>query len=202
MAGFTKVHKGTVAVYEKFARQWDNHRPRVLIEKSWLDKFAQSLMPGARLLDVGCGAGEPISRYLIEKGFNLTGVDASRSMVEICRSRFPQENWIVMDMRKLFLDRNFDGIIGWDSFFHLNPDEQRRTLKHFHQHLNPGGNLLLTVGHEAGEVLGVVEGEAVYHSSLSPEEYKDILKSVGFKYAEMVLEDKNCDFRSFLFAAN
>jgi len=35
------------------------------------------------------------------------------------------------------------------------------TLQRFIQHLRSGGALLLTVGHEAGQVLGTVEGEAV-----------------------------------------
>lgn len=98
-----------------------------------------------------------------------------------------------MDMRELKLDRQFDGIIAWDSFFHLNPDEQRSTLQRFHKHLRPGGALLLTVGHKAGEVLGMVEGEAVYHSSLSQREYKHILGSAGFQETEMVLKDEICD---------
>ena len=104
-----------------------------------------------------------------------------------------------MDMRELAFDNKFDGIIAWDSFFHLKPDEQRSTLQRFIQHLRPGGALLLTVGDEAGEVLGTVEGEAVYHSSLSPEEYKRILSSAGFKNVEMVLRDEICD-RSVLLA--
>lgn len=98
-----------------------------------------------------------------------------------------------MDMREFELERQFDGIIGWDSFFHLNPDEQRTTLQRFFQHLRPGGALLLTVGHEAGEVLGVVAGEAVYHSSLSHQEYKQILSAAGFGHIEISPRDKSCD---------
>ncbi len=145
------------------------------------------------MLDVGCGAGEPISKYLIEQACSVTGIDSSPAMIDICKSRFSDEEWIVMDMRELALDKQFDGIAAWDSFFHLKPDEQRGTLQRFIQHLRPGGALLLTVGHEAGEVLGTVEGEAVYHSSLSPQEYKHILGSAGFKDVEMSLEDETCD---------
>lgn len=164
-----------------------------LREKFWLDTFIQSLPPGASLFDVGCGAGEPISKYLIEQGCSITGIDSSPTMIEICKSRFPDESWSRMDMRELALDQQFDGIVAWDSFFHLKPDEQRSTLQQFIERLRPGGALLLTVGHEAGEVLGTVEGEAVYHSSLSPQEYKHILASAGFQDIEMSLKDETCD---------
>jgi len=200
MSSFKEIHERTVAIYEKHAAGWDKHRSRLLREKSWLNKFIQSLPPGASLLDVGCGAGEPISRYLTEHDCSVTGIDSSQAMIEICKSRFSDEAWIVMDMRELELDKQFDGIVAWDSFFHLKPDEQRSTLQRFIRHLRPGGAMLLTVGHEAGEVLGTVEGEAVYHSSLSPEEYTHILTSAGCQNIEMVIKDENCD-RTVLLAS-
>ena len=199
MAGFNEIHERTIAVYETHAAEWDRNRTRFLREKAWLNKFTQSLQPGASLLDVGCGAGEPISGYLVAQKYAVTGIDSSQAMIEICRSRLSDAVWIVMDMRELALEHQFDGIIAWDSFFHLKPDEQRSTLQEFIQHLRPGGALLLTVGHEAGEVLGTVEGQAVYHSSLSPQEYKSILSSAGFQHIEMSLKDETCD-RSVLLA--
>lgn len=187
------IHARTITVYENHAHDWDKHRSRLLNERSWLNQFIQSLPSTASVLDVGCGAGEPIARYLLEHCLSVTGIDSSREMIEICRSRFPDESWRVMDMRKLSLGKQFDGIIAWDSFFHLNQDEQRDTLQRFIQHLRSGGAMLLTIGHEAGEVLGTVEGEAVYHSSLSPDEYKDILHMAGFRNVEIVLKSEDCD---------
>lgn len=200
MPNFDETHKRTIAVYEKNAEGWDKHRPRLLREKTWLNKFIQSLPSNASVLDVGCGAAEPISRFLVEQGLSVTGIDSSQAMIGICRYRFPNQAWLVMDMREMALDKRFEGIIAWDSFFHLNPDEQRKTLQRFGQYLLPGGSLLLTIGHEAGEVLGTVEGEAVYHSSLSTKEYRHILGSAGFQVIEMVLSDESCD-RSVLLAS-
>ena len=103
--------------------------PRVFFEKDWLERFISAVPVQSSILDVGCGAGEPIAAHLIERGFSVTGVDASPAMIEICRSRFPEMAWIVNDMRDLALERKFHGIIGWDSFFHLDPGEQRATLQ-------------------------------------------------------------------------
>jgi cyclopropane fatty-acyl-phospholipid synthase-like methyltransferase len=47
----------------------------------------------ARDLDLGCGAGEPIARYLIDAGCRVTGVDASSAMVALCSERFLGMDW-------------------------------------------------------------------------------------------------------------
>jgi len=40
------------------------------------------------VLDVGCGTGEPIARYLMDTGRRVFGVDSSPSMIGICHARF------------------------------------------------------------------------------------------------------------------
>ena len=42
--------------------------------------LANSLPPGASVLDVGCGNGIPLTRFLVEAGFNVLGVDSSSKM--------------------------------------------------------------------------------------------------------------------------
>lgn len=201
MLNFREIHDRTLEIYDKHAEAWGRHRPHSFFEKSWLDRFISVLPAQSSILDVGCGTGEPIAAYLIACGFCVTGVDGSPTMIKIARSRFTDMNWIGMDMRELALMMKFHGIVGWDSFFHLDPDEQRSTLQLFCEHLYPGGALLLTIGHEAGEVLGTVEGDRVYHSSLDPEEYRQILYSAGFKNVEITLQDEDCGSHTVLLAS-
>ena len=201
MLNFREIHERTLEIYDKHAEAWDLHRPRDFSEKPWLDRFVSVVPAQSSILDVGCGTGEPIAAYLIECGFSVTGVDGSPTMIEIARSRFTDINWIEMDMRELALLMKFNGIVSWDSFFHLDPDEQRSTLQLFCEHLYPGGALLLTIGHETGEVLGTVEGDRVYHSSLDPEEYRQILYSAGFNKVKIKLQDEDCGFHTVLLAS-
>jgi len=63
------------------------------------------------VLDIGCGMGEPIGRYLVEAGLAVTGVDSSASLIAMCRERFPDHEWLVADMRTLGLGRRFDGLL-------------------------------------------------------------------------------------------
>ena len=79
----------TLGVYDRQAERFDTERPRVLFERVWLDRFLAMVPPGGRILDVGCGAGEPIARYLMARGRQVTGLDASSAMLAIARRRFP-----------------------------------------------------------------------------------------------------------------
>src|ERR1700720_3455118 len=93
-----------ISLYQRNADDWDRERGRSLFEKDWLDRFLALLPQHASLLDIGCGAAEPIARYLIERGYHVTGIDSSSALIDICKDRFPDQNWIVADMRTLSLD--------------------------------------------------------------------------------------------------
>jgi len=190
----------TQQVYQRQARRFDAERVKILIERKWLTRFEALLPKPANILDLGCGAGKPIAQHLIQNGHALTGIDYAASMIALVQSRFPDHHWQVMDMRNLDLPTQFDGIIGWHSFFHLTPDEQRSTLTLLADHLKPGGALLLTVGPKAGEVIGHVGGEEVYHSSLSSEEYRKILGELEMEVVDFIFEDPQCDLATVLLA--
>lgn len=187
-------------IYEKNALDWEQHRYQGLMEKDWLDRFTAHITSGGHLLDLGCGTGRPIARYLIESGFKLTGVDFAVSMIAAAKEYFPNHRWLVQDMRSLDLADSFDGVFSWDGFFHLSIEEQRALIPTFTRLVKPGGALLLTVGPSEGEVLGTVEGESVYHASLSPDEYHELLCQGGFDQIEFVAEDDGCGGHSVLLA--
>lgn len=190
----------TQAIYERNAERFDNERGRLLIERPWLDRFCALVPAGGSVLDLGCGAGDPIARYLIAKGLAVTGADFSEPMLAIARRRFPQARWLFADMRTLNLSETFDGIVGWHSFFHLRQHEQRDVLKRLSEHLRPGGAMMLTVGPSAGEVTGHVGDDVVYHSSLAPEEYTALLAAQDIETVAFVAEDPACDGSTILLA--
>lgn len=192
---------GTQNVYTRQARGWDCNRNKGLFEKPWLDRFSARIQPGGHILDLGCGTGDPISKYLLDKGFQVTGVDYSDPMIKMAQERYPRANWIVKDMRAMNFTQNFDGLISWDGFFHLSVEEQRALITSFAGLVKHKGALLLTVGPKEGEVLGAVEGEDVYHASLSPSEYEQRLQENGFHEIEFVAEDVNCGLHSVLLAS-
>jgi len=190
----------TQSVYERQGVRYDAERAKILFERKWLSRFEEFLPQEATILDVGCGSGEPIAHYFIQNGHHLTGIDYAESMIKLAKKRFPDNQWHLVDMRNLDLPQQYDGIIGWHSFFHLTPEEQRSTLVRFAGHLKAGGVLMVTVGTEEGEVVGHVAGERVYHSSLAPEAYRQILNDLGMEIIDFVFEDPQCDYATVLLA--
>lgn len=181
-----------IGIYERRAREFDEIRSRVLFERAWLERFI-ALLPGkAAVLDLGCGHAEPIAAWLIAQGFSVTGVDTAPTLLALCRQRFPGHAWIESDMRGLALERNFAGIVAWDSFFHLPHDDQRAMFDVFRRHAAPGAALMFTSGPEHGEAVGDHAGEALYHASLAPEEYRRLLADAGFTVVAQKANDTDC----------
>jgi SAM-dependent methyltransferase len=181
-----------VDLYERHARSFDRDRNRSLQEKAWLDRFLGHVRPAGAVLDVGCGMGEPMARYCVEAGFRVVGIDSSPSLIAMCRARFPDAEWFVGDMRDLALHRRFEGILAWDSFFHLSGNDQRRMFRRFADHAQPGAPLMFTSGTSAGEAIGTYGGEPLYHASLDVVEYEHLLATNGFSVKSYVPNDPGC----------
>ncbi len=147
---------------------------------------------GQTVLDLGCGAGDPIGVWLHDQAFDVTGSDFSRDMLTLFAARIPGAKTVFSDMRDLSLPDRFDAIIGWGSFFHLTRDEQRTALPKIAKHLAPGGRLLLTVGPGEGEATGHVGHDEVFHASLSETAYRDLLEQNGCCVEAFVREDPEC----------
>ncbi len=180
-----------IDLYERRARDYDRDRGRSLQEKRWLDRFLTAAT-GRAILDLGCGMGEPIARHLVDRGASVTGVDSSPTMIGMCRERMPGAEWLVADMRTLALERRFDGVLAWDSFFHLSRDDQRAMFPLFAAHAAPGAALLFTSGTSEGVAIGSYHGEPLFHASLDAAEYGRLLVSNGFSVLDHVAEDPDC----------
>lgn len=165
--------------YERHAQAFDEARRRQFVERGWLDRFLLAVPKNGQILDLGCGAGEPIARYLIDKGRQLTGADVSERMIALARTRFPRHRWIRADMRTLTLDERFHGVIAWDSLFHLRPEEQAEMVAKAAGWLAPGGALLFNTGSARDESIGCQFGEELYHASLAPAEYRALFAAHG-----------------------
>ncbi|MDX8348575.1 class I SAM-dependent methyltransferase [Cognatiyoonia sp. IB215446] len=184
-----------ITIYEKHGTAWARDRARSLFEKPWLDRMLHAA-PRAKgavsVLDLGCGAGEPIATYLADRGAQITGVDASEPLTALFTQNLPDATVVRADMRQLALDRAFDAILAWDSFFHLSANDQRAMFAVFKAHAAPRAALMFTSGHVAGEAIGQVAGAPIYHASLSADEYRDLLHNHGFRVLHHMAEDPDC----------
>jgi SAM-dependent methyltransferase len=188
----TSAAERIIGLYQQHAGDWDRERGHSLLEKPWLDRLLVLLPPRASVLDIGCGSAQPIARYFIEMGCEVTGIDSSVALISICKSRFPGQDWFVADMRHLSLDRRFHGLLAWDSFFHLCPEDQRSMFPLFRRHAAPKAALMFTSGPSHGEAIGAWKGEPLYHGSLDEAEYRLLLNQNDFEVVSHIVEDPSC----------
>ena len=179
--------------YERLARGFARNRDRTLFERKWLDRMLNHTQPPRRVLDLGCASRPPIAAYLADRRCRVTGVDGAASMIALFRQNVPSARAVHADMRGLDLGEVFDAVLAWNSFFHLSPDDQRAMVPVFAAHAAPGAVLMFTSGPDAGEPIGKVEGEPVYHASLAPEEYRSLLDQNGFDVVAFQPEDPDCN---------
>ena len=187
-----KASERIIGLYEENAQAWDFQRGRDLHEAGWLSRFAALVPPGGHVLDLGCGMGEPIARWFVDRGFRITGIDSSPSLLAMARRRMPSETWLVADMRTLALGRRFEGLLAWHSFFHLTPEDQESMFPVFAAHARPGAPLMFTSGPDRGEAIGKWQSEPLYHGSLAPGEYRSLLEENGFDLVEAKMSDPDC----------
>ncbi|MGH6925153.1 MAG: class I SAM-dependent methyltransferase [Propylenella sp.] len=180
-------------LYDEAAVSYDRDRRELRGEELYLREATSRLKKRRpQVLDLGCGTGAPIARYLIENSCEVTGVDAAPAMIALAQDRFPDMTWLVDDMRTLSLGRRFDAIIAWDSFFHLGPDDQRAMFPVFRDHAGGGASLLFTSGPDAGEAIGSLYGRDLYNASLSAGEYRELLHRHRFEVLRHSVKDAEC----------
>lgn len=185
-----------IDVYQRHGTAWAKLRGNKLTEGDWLDRFSALLPIGAAVLDIGCGSGLPLARELASRGFVITGVDAVPAMLSMFEANMPGAQTLLMDMRKLSLHQQFHGLLAWDSFFHLSPEDQRPMFERFGAHAAKGAALMFTSGPREGSAIGTLEGSPLYHGSLSPAEYRTLLSSAGFEVIDHREEDPTCGYRT------
>lgn len=137
------VRQGYDAVAEKYAKA-RRVGPR---EKKWIERFCASLPRGARVLDLGCGNGEPNLAAMVARGFSVTGVDFSHEQVVRARARCPTATVIEADLSEVDLQAaTFDAVLAYDSIFHAPREEHANVFVRVRRWLVEGGIALLTFG--------------------------------------------------------
>jgi SAM-dependent methyltransferase len=177
--------KRIVDHYERHALSWDaDRRAAGWIDRPFIERFLGLLPPDTSVLDLGCGGGSPVALHMVAQGFRVTGVDSSPTLISLCRTRMPDQEWILGDMRRLNLGRRFGGILAWDSFFHLRPKDQETMFGIFAAHAAPSSVVMFNAGYGHGEIIGSYRGDPLYHASLDASEYETLLARFGFELIE------------------
>lgn len=130
------------------------------IRLDYLSRLFQQLQStgndAATVLELGCGAGVPATRYLLQSEkpvIHVTGNDLSTAQLDRARSNLaPYAERLTLvqgDMLSLsFADNSFDAVTGFYSIIHLPREEQTQLLQKIVRWLKPGGAFLGNFGAE------------------------------------------------------
>jgi ubiquinone/menaquinone biosynthesis C-methylase UbiE len=149
-----------------------------------LDTLMARLAPGARVLELGCGAGVRSTRRLAEH-HDVTGVDISEAQLRLARARVPDASFIHADLLDLqFAPHSFDAIAAFYVLGHVPREHHAGLLHSFATWLAPGGWLLTTLG--AGGIDDETEnwlGVEMFFSSHDADTNRRLLAQAGFALA-------------------
>jgi SAM-dependent methyltransferase len=164
--------------WEERAGEFIAAREKSIIGVDVVRAWSQQLPKGAAVLDLGCGFGVPISQALINDGFTVYGVDASPTLVEAFRARFPQANVVCEPAETSgFFGRTFDGVVAVGLMFLLSPDAQRNLILRVARALNPGGSFLFSSPSQVCSWTDITTGRE--SRSLGTEAYLSIFSQAG-----------------------
>ncbi|KAL1870786.1 hypothetical protein VTK73DRAFT_2510 [Phialemonium thermophilum] len=145
-------------------------------------RLLEQLPPSPSILELGCGPGVPVLKYLLDQGAQVVANDISTKQVEMAKARCPEARLIAGDMTTLtFQPGSFDGAISFYTLFHLPRSKLRDMLVKIHGWLKPGGIFvfnLATVDEE--EIHGEMLGYGMFWSSYDAEGNQALLRDVGF----------------------
>jgi SAM-dependent methyltransferase len=119
--------------------------------RRWDDVVARlPLMPGQRVLDLGCGVGQMAAR-LSRLGVEVVGIDRNEELLTTARVDHPGIRFVHLDLRDLTPDRfgHVDGL--WASFVAAYFADLEPVLARWCECLRPGGWVALV---EIDDLLG------------------------------------------------
>jgi SAM-dependent methyltransferase len=169
--------------YNSIARQWSESRTSFVgNERLYLEMLLDGLAPPASILDAGCGSGRPMAEFVIGQGHRITGIDQSEDLLDIAREAFPYATWIQARLEECPFDGRYDGVICWDSLFHIERAHHARILSELYRCLAPGGRIMLTVGgSDNPPFTDTMFGREFFYDSLPPESVSSLMVGIGYE---------------------
>lgn len=190
------------AVYDDFAATYAYNRGAFDIS-AVLESFAELLPAVGDLLDLGCGAGEPVASRFLGQGWRVTGVDSSAGMLALAQTYAPGMRAVRCDMRDAaFPDNSFDAVAAVYSLFHVPAGDHPALFTRIRRWLRPGGSALFTyatadyTGHDTFD--GEIEfmGRRLFYSHVTPARMKEQVREAGLEV--VALDERDIGGETFL----
>ncbi len=186
--------------YNHIAEQWHtNFRGQTYVDRtlSYVDRILEGLPLGAKVLDLGCGTGNPIAKHIVERGFCVVGVDQSKELLKIAKTVVPEAELIHADMVEIQFSEKFAAVVAWDSVFHVERKYHSSIYRKLADCLESGGRLLLSVGGSGAEpddsdaqgITSEMFGHTFFYDAYAPRIARELLEAEGFEIEVWEVDD-------------
>lgn len=182
-------------------------------ETDYIIGLIKELKPKTKeILNLGCGTGAH-DRHLIRNGFNVTGLDISKDMITIAKTKNLNKikkdgklDYHVMDIRNFKLPNKYDMVI---SLFHVmsyqNTNEDiRNTFNCVSNHLNKGGIFIFDCWYGPGVLtdlptrrIKIIEDDNLKIIRISEPEITTNKSIVAVNFDINLIDKKKKDFIQF-----
>lgn len=157
------------------------------------------LEPGSRVVDLGCGNGA-LTHRLKEKGFQVTGIDASEDLLAAARQTYPDIDFIQADAVDFSLEAPVDAVFSNAVFHWIDEEKQPAMLDCVSRAVKPGGQFVFEFGGQGNngqihEALARVFDRHGYCYKMpfyfpSIGQYAPMVENAGFQVEYAVLFDR------------
>jgi cyclopropane fatty-acyl-phospholipid synthase-like methyltransferase len=147
--------------------------------RGWAAELRELLPRGARVLDLGCGAGVPMSAELVRLGCEVTGLDISEVQVARARELVPGATFVQADMVTWEPATAFDAIVSLYALIHVPLEDQRLLIPRLRAWLVGGGHLLAVVGVGAWTGVERYFGAEMFWDHADPATYLSWFEQAG-----------------------
>lgn len=180
-----KINLITIKAYNEVAEEYADDSMK-WAAPDFIDNFINALPKKAKVVDVGCGGGRDV-KTLTDRGFEVTGIDASTKLIEYAGKHFPNINFQVADMRDIpFPDQSFNGVWCQAALLHLElAKDVKKAISEFGRVLKPNGILhLYNKAHVKGPKTEILTNyffkNPRFFRYFTTEEMTELLNKAGF----------------------
>jgi SAM-dependent methyltransferase len=171
--------------YDAIAANYLADRPLEAPDVDLLPELVARLTPSSRVLDAGCGAGVPVTKWLVDSGLEAFGLDVSRNQLGLAQALVIGAALTQADFVDLpFRDDSFQAVVSYYAIIHVPREQHRQVFEEFHRVTQRGGVALLCLGvndipedHDPGSWLGV----PMFWSHFDARTNLEMLEHAGFQ---------------------
>src|SRR5262245_3301005 len=128
------VRDGYDCIAERYAA-WRPDGNRV--KRKYVTALRALVPPGARVLDLGCGTGDQVTKLLAEQ-YDVVGVDISPRSIRLAARSVAAGRFVIGDIARVsFRARSFAAVTAFFSLIHVPRDEHARVLASVARWLEP-----------------------------------------------------------------